>query len=61
MTYITYTVQGYDRFVPEQDTYFNALNVSVIAQSEEEAMQRASALVKKPFWRIIQVVEYLKP
>lgn len=58
ITYFLYTCQGYVRALPDGNLV-DVARVSVIANNEKEALQKVRKLVKKEFWRVSDVIEYI--
>lgn len=52
-----YTVCGYDR--QEGETFFDIVSINVYAESEQEALDKAKKLVKKPLYRMAGCQEVL--
>lgn len=60
-TYIVYSVEAYEQYIPEKEMYTNVRKIQVIAESENEALAKAkSQHPSKPNFRIIGSVEYAK-
>ena len=55
---LRWTVTGYNKKIPQKDgTYliFDVTNISVFAETEQEALDTAKQIYKKKFYRIIQI------
>ena len=60
-TYIVFDIQGYDTFVPDKDLYIGITKVLVIAETEEEALQKAKIYhPTKANFRCLGSIEYAK-
>lgn len=57
-TYLLYTVQGYDKYIAESDGFLNLVNISVVAESEKEALAKAKKILKKKNYRMGGVMEH---
>jgi len=45
-TYLIYQVEGFERYDTVTQNYYNVKRIEVIAQSEDEAIQKAKTMVK---------------
>lgn len=60
-TYIVYSVEGYEQYIPDKDMYLNVRKIQVIATSEDEALAKAKVQhPSKPNFRVTGSVEYAK-
>lgn len=60
-TYIVYEMEGYDHYDKDRDAFINVIKISIIAESEDEALEKVKKRhpSKKEF-RFVGSVEYIK-
>ena len=55
-SFLVFLVQGYERQL-DDGTIIDTITYEVIAETEKDAIEKAKKIIKKPYYRVSQVIE----
>jgi len=55
-SFLVFVVQGYERKL-DDGTLVDNVTFEVIAENEKNALNKAKEIIKKPYYRVAQVIE----